>query len=322
MKFATLGHLMFKENIKQIPKDWIHDEWIYSPEIDLNDTKGYITGLTLTAEQIMNRPLEKIRKQILNLALFLQDEFNVELIQLGGLTTSVTSGGRWLAENKEYRNYVNHGDSYTAAVACQTVLKALEIHNKKTSDLTLAVVGAYGIIGEAVSKILVPQFENSILIGRRENKLKELENKIKGQFKTTTNLQTEKADVVVTATSHPTALLRSEHLKENAIVVDVSQPPNLSPEVCQKRTDICRIDGGFVDLPKHFSYQVPGIPKGKIFSCVAEIIMQAIESEKKNHVGSIDMNHIKKTEEWGTKYDLTLKELTNFGCKIEKSTRL
>lgn len=317
MKFATLGHLMFKENIKQIPKDWIHDEWIYSPEIDLNNTKGYITGLTLTAEQLMNHPLEKVRKQILDLAVFLQDKLDVELIQLGGLTTSVTSGGRWLAENNEYRNYVNHGDSYTSAVACQAVSKALEFYDKKSSDLTLAIVGTYGIIGEAVSKILVPQFENSILIGRRENKLKELEKKIEGNFETTTKLQTKKADVIITATNHPTALLKSEHIKENAIVVDVSQPPNLSPEVCQKRTDICRVDGGFVDVPNGLSIQIPALPKGKIFSCVAEVIMQSIENERKSHVGSIDLNYLKETEKWGSKYRFTLNEITNFGNKIE-----
>lgn len=316
MKFATLGHLMFKENIQQIPKDWIHGEWIYSPEIDLNVTKGHITGLTSTAEQIMNQPLEKIRKQILDLAIFLQDELDIELIQLGGLTTSVTSGGKWLVKNKEYRNYVNHGDSYTSAVACQTVLKALEFYDKKQSYLTLAIVGAYGIIGEAVSKILVPQFDNSILIGRRENKLKELENKIKGRFETATNLQTEKADVIVTATSHPTALLKSEHLKDNVIVVDVSQPPNLSLEVCQKRTDICRIDGGFVDVPSDFSILIPALPKGKIFSCVAEVIMQAMENEHKHHVGSIDMSYLEKTQEWGKKYRFALNEITNFGNKI------
>ena len=98
--------------------------------------------------------------------------------------------------------------------------------------------------------------------------------------------------------------------------MDVSQPPNLSYDICKKRSDIFRIDGGFVDLPKDFRYQIPGIPKGKIFSCVAEVIMQAMENEKEDHVGSIDLNHLEKTERWGEKYNLTLKELTNFGRKL------
>ena len=44
--------------------------------------------------------------------------------------------------------------------------------------------------------------------------------------------------------------------------------------------------------------------------------MQAIENEQKNHVGSIDLEHLKKTEGWGEKYGFTLRELTNFGIPI------
>jgi predicted amino acid dehydrogenase len=316
MKFATIGHLMVKKDIEQIPKKWIHNDWIYSPELDLNGTKGRITGLKLTAEQIITQPLETIRNEILDLALFVQNELNVDLIQLGALTTSVTSGGRWLVDQCEYTGYVNHGDSYTSAVTCQTVFKSLKMFNKNPPDATLAVIGAYGIIGEAVSKILVPQFKHSILIGRRKSKLEALEGTLKGNFETTIQLKTENADVIVTATSHPTALLNSDHLKKNAVVVDVSQPPNLAYNVCQQRPDISRIDGGFVDFPKHYPFQVPGIPIGKMFSCVAEVLMQAMENEHQNHAGSIDMEHLKKTEEWGKKYKFTLNELTNFGNKI------
>lgn len=42
-----------------------------------------------------------------------------------------------------------------------------------------------------------------------------------------------------------------------------------------------------------------------------------MEKEKKHHVGSIDINHLKKTEKWGEKYGFTVKELTNFGQKIQ-----
>jgi predicted amino acid dehydrogenase len=317
MKFATIGHLMHEKNIEQMPKEWVYDKWIYSPELDLNGTKGRITGLKLTAKQIINQPLETIRNKILDLALFLQDELDIDLIQLGALTTSVTSGGKWVTDQDEYTGYVNHGDSYTSAVTCQIVLKSLEMFNKNPSDVTIAIIGAYGIIGEAVSKILVSQFNHSILIGRRENKLDELKEKIEGDFETTTSLITKNADVIVTATSHHTALLKSEHLKKNAIVIDVSQPPNLSYNVCQQRTDIFRVDGGFVDLPEQYPFQIPAIPKGKIFSCVAEVLMQAIENEKQNHVGSIDIKHLKKTEEWAEKYSFALNELTNYGNKIE-----
>lgn len=318
MKFATIGHLLVEKDIKNIPDSWIHGKLIVSPELNVQGTKGYITGLTLTAQQMMFLPKETVRKHILDAAVLLQNEFGVDIIQLGALTTSVTNGGVWVAEQCSYTGFVNHGDSYTAAVTCQAVKQALRFFDKKPSDQTLAIVGAYGVIGEAVSKILVPQFRHAFLIGRRKEKLQELEKTITGDFETTVKLTTKEADVIVTATSHPDALLHSIHLGKEAIVVDVSQPPNLSAETCKERPDVCRVDGGLVDFP--FITGIPGMAAGKNFACIVEVIMQAMEDEQENHVGSIDLVHLRKTEQWGRKYGFALNELTNFGKKIQRKS--
>jgi len=319
MKFATIGHFLDTEtmNMNMFPKDWVKGNLIVSPEMNINGARGYITGVALNAKQIMTLPIDTVRKTILDAAVYLQDNLDVNLIQLGALTTSVTSGGEWVVEQKEYKGFVNHGDSYTAAVTCQAVKKALKMLQRNPVDQTLSIVGAYGIIGEAVSKILVPQFAHSILIGRREEKLTELKEKLNGDFETTVDLKTKDADIILTATSHPTALLNSEHIRKDAIIIDVSQPPNLSFDVCQKRPDIYRIDGGYVDFPT--KTLIPGIPMGKNFACIVEVIMQTMENEEKNHVGSIDLNHLKKTEKWGENYGFKLNELTNFGKPIIQS---
>jgi predicted amino acid dehydrogenase len=311
MKFASIGHLRVEKEIRQFPKSWIQKGLAISPELDINGTKGYITGLTLTARQMIELPREVVRGRILEAAVFLQNELGVDLIQLGAFTTSVTDGGVWVTRQKEYRGYVNHGDSYTAAVACQATRKILERLQKKPSDQVLVIVGAYGVIGEAMSKILVPRFRHSVLIGRRKEKLTELEKSVTGDFETTTELKTRDADVIVTATSHPTSLLQSEHLKDQAIVIDVSQPANLSPGVCRRRPDVHRIDGGLVDFP--VKIVIPGMPAGKNFACIVEVIMQALENERKHHVGSIDLAHLHTTEQWAEKYGFTLNQLTNFG---------
>jgi len=318
MKFATIGHLVYESSLQQIPKEYVQKKMIVTPEFNFNGTKGHILGLKLSAQQMMELPINEVRQQILDIALFAQNILSVNLIQLGALTTSVTSGGKWLSEREEYAGVVNHGDSYTAAVTSQTVEKALKLYKKRPSELVLAIVGAYGIIGEALSKILVPSFAHSILIGRREEKLEKLSTNVEGSFDTTTDLKTKDADIIVTATSHPKALLKSTHLKKGAIIVDVSQPPNLSLDVCQRRSDICRIDGGYVDFPTKQHIPIPGVPCGKLFSCIVEVVMQAIENESKNHIGSIELKHLRKTEVWGEKHGYTLKELTNFGTPINQ----
>jgi len=313
MKFATLSHLLDGKNLKQIPSEWFQEKLIVSPELDVNGTKGYVIALKLLPEQIMNLPRNEIQQHILDASVFAQEKLDVNLIQLGALTTSVTNGGEWLVDQKEYAGYVTHGDSYTAAVTCQVVTKALKMINKSPSRTILSIVGAYGIIGEAVSKILVHQFKHTILIGPREEKLNELAKKLDGNFETSVDLNTNVADIIVTATSHPTALLKTNHLKENAVVVDVSQPQNLTLDVCRKRPDVLRIDGGYVDFPIESPLPIPGLPHGKTFACIAEVIMQAMKNERINHVGSIDLDYLHKTENWAKKYGFMLNELTNFG---------
>ncbi|MDG6218050.1 MAG: shikimate dehydrogenase, partial [Candidatus Thermoplasmatota archaeon] len=138
---------------------------------------------------------------------------------------------------------------------------------------------------------------------------------INGDYEISIDLKTDNADAVITATNHPTALLDSKHLKKNAIVVDVSQPPNLSMEICKKRSDVLRLDGGIVNFPA--DYPIPGLPKGKNLACIAELIMQALEDEHKNHINSIDLEHLTKTEKWAKKHGFELKELTNFGINIQ-----
>ncbi len=314
MDFATIGHLDYKYRQEQIPKNWTNNKYIISPEIKFKETKGRIIALKLSAEQIMNMPREKIRKKILEASCFAKTKYNIELIQLGGLTTSVTSGGIWLTKQKEYSGYVNHGDSFTAAITSQTLIKTMKKLGKKPSEQVLSIIGAYGIIGEAVSKNLVPKFKHSILIGRRKEKLKELEDSVKGDFEISLDINTIKADIIITATSHPTALLKTTHLKKNAVVIDVSQPPNLSEDICKKRIDITRVDGGYVSFPLQF--RIPGVPDGKLLACIVEVIMQAQENERCSHVGSIDLQHLKKTEKWAKKYGYALQELTNFGKPI------
>lgn len=312
MKFATLAHFG-DEHIDLLTDDWDVGKFVVSPEYKINGTKGYALAIRYSPIEMMNLPKERIRKSILNASIFAQENLGVDVLQLGALTTSVTNGGLWLLDKKGYDGYLNHGDSYTAAVTCQSVEKILNELSIDPLNLNLAVVGSYGIIGEAVSKILVSKFKFSKLIGRRSEKLKELSKNITGNFETSLELDTKSSDVIITATNHPTALLNENHLKKNAIVIDVSQPPNLSSNVCKKRPDVIRIDGGYVDFPKSSHISLPGMPKGKMFSCIVEVIMQAMENEKKNHLGSIDLNHLKKTIEWGKKYDFRLKELTNFG---------
>lgn len=313
MKFASIGPLIKEVQSRQFPAEWKHNDLIISPKINIYNTSGYIVGMKFSPDEMLTKPRDYIQQEIINTASFLNKEFDVDVVQLGGFTTSVTRGGEVFLNQQTFHGYVTHGDSYTAAVTCQAIERILSLKEKDPSKLTLAIIGAYGIIGEALTKILTPQFNKTYLIGRRIDKLINLQKKIqkKNDAKISTELLTKKADVIITATNHPKTLLSSNLLKKNVIIIDVSQPPNVSRDLCTKRPDIVRIDGGYVHFP--FESYIPFMEKDKIFACIAEVIMQALENNKENHVGAIDFNYLKKTEQWGKKYGFILRELTNFG---------
>ncbi|MCD6429249.1 hypothetical protein J7L09_00980 [bacterium] len=339
MRFAILGHLF---SGTKITRDFVRNSHDYKlvkngnvfcakNEICVSlagkKTRGHLLGIMRTPEEMMaalkdEGKIYALRRVILEAIFYAHITLDVDVIQLGALTTSVTSGGLALLKEKDKEIYLNHGDSFTAAIVCQTVKKIAE---KKGIDLKhsrVAIVGAYGIIGEVVSQIMASLTDHIIFIGRREEKLVDLSSKLikqgvrTGNFVFTTDLrETVKADIVITATNHPSALLTSENLKENAVVVDVSQPVNVSPELCQERPDITRVDGGFVNNPLGFSF-VPMLPKEVIYACIAEVIMQALEEDKRSHVGSINLDFLRETERWAEKYGFTLNELTNFGRPV------
>ncbi len=342
MRFAILGHL-FPE--AKVTKDSIKNNPNYKMEMDgeiFCDKKeiyvslagkeaiGYLLGIMWTPQEMIaalgdEDKILALREVILKAIFYAHFILDVDVVQLGALTTSVTSGGLALLAEKHKEIYLNHGDSFTAAIVCQTVKKIAE---KKGIDLKhsrIAIVGAYGIIGEAVSQIIASLANRVIFIGRKVENLIGLSAKLVSQddvekkdkdFVFTTNLgETANADIIITATNHPTALLTSNNLKENAIVVDVSQPVNVSPKLCRERPDITRIDGGFVNNPLGFSF-IPILPKEIIYACIAEVIMQALEEDKRDHVGSIDLDFLRETEKWAEKYGFTLNKLTNFGRPI------
>ena len=277
--------------------------------------EGYLIAVLLTAEQIMTLPSEFVRNRILKAVLYLQS-LNVNVIGLGGLIKSVTHGGRWLVKKSEVIASITHGDTYSVVIAEEGVDKLIALKNLKNPFV--AVVGAYGMIGSALSKILSRKYR-LLLVGKNQSKLFKLSKQIFPGLncKISTNLSDIKeADLIVTVTNHPKSLLFPEHLKKNAVVYDVAQPMNLSSEVLQKRPDILRVDGCYVNIPNIDLRFDMGPPPGKTFACLAETILQALEGEIGHHIGEIDLDYLEKMKEIGKKYNFNHADFTCFSKPI------
>jgi predicted amino acid dehydrogenase len=148
---------------------------------------------------------------------------------------------------------------------------------------TAAVVGATGAIGQVCAELLADDVERLYLIGRRQEALEELRDRLKVRARAELVISTTmdvlaNAQLILTVTSAIHDIVRPEHLQPGSVICDVARPRDVSAMVAAVRDDILVIDGGMVDVPGsvdfHFNF---GFPPGKAYACMAETIALALE---------------------------------------------
>jgi fatty aldehyde-generating acyl-ACP reductase len=334
MKVSILGHLLTKKEYKRlvpfgkyIPLPIL--EWFFSLIPDskkivkvsdfdiLGKADGCAVGILLTAEEVM-RDRERARKLVLDAVLYSQDKLNCDLVMLGALTAPITSAGLWLKELPEVKIAITTGNTYTAAISIEAAEKAMELRGMKKEEIKMAIVGAAGVIGEAITRHFNEKGFNLLLIEREMDRFDKLITKLTGgNYALSKDISDIiNSDIVITATSHPESLIVPEYLKKNAIVVDVAEPPDVVDDIEERRPDVICIDGGRVKWGDFSLGTYFGLPKGVGFACMTEGIMQALEGDKKDYIGSIDMEHLKETMNWGRKWNFPIADFTCFNKRI------
>jgi fatty aldehyde-generating acyl-ACP reductase len=276
--------------------------------------EGHINIVFLTGEQMVSLPRKYVQERILEAVLLAQDKFGAEVVGLGAYTAPLTDAGKWLIRQPNVKVAITHGDSFSVAIAYQGVLKLASKFKVNLRESKVAIVGSYGLIGEALTKLLIKECRSLILIGRRPFKLEAQKKSLESeQVSISTDIsEVAGADIIVTSTSYPGSLLKSDYLRKGVIIYDIAQPINVEPNVCKARPDIIRIDGCYAMIPGIDLKYDMGPPKGATFSCLAETIMQSLENDMTNHVGEIDLSHVKKTIEWQKKYGFEHAQFTNY----------
>jgi predicted amino acid dehydrogenase len=285
-----------------------------------DETEGFIVLMWMTGEQMIKEN-HWVKKRILDTVLYAQDKLRCKVIGLGALTASVTSAGKWLTERPEIKpdTIITHGDSYAVALTLEALENLARKRDVELSKSVVAIVGATGIIGEALSRALASKVAELILIGRRMNRLKELAAELRGNIKASTEItEAKRADIVVTATSWPGALISGEHLKENAVVYEVSQPRNVSKKITVERPDVLVVDGAYARVPENIKFWWMSLPEHSTFGCMAETIIETIANGAVvgHRVGRIDLEFVREISELGKRYGFTHAEFTSFNRKI------
>lgn len=127
--------------------------------------------------------------------------------------------------------------------------------------------------------------------------------------------QLPKADVVATATSSVSNLIRPDNVKLGAIICDLSRPANVSREIKSRRPDVLVIDGGVVeiwsrpDLGWNFGFE-----QGLCYACMAETMLLALEGhlEHTSIGSSINMEDLDLLQKLAEKHGFRLADLRSF----------
>ncbi|MEX0652337.1 MAG: hypothetical protein WD509_03355 [Candidatus Paceibacterota bacterium] len=270
---------------------------------DGTEVFGWMISIPMTASEMLNGR-DCARKHI-------QRAYNLAVkkgathIGLGALTASLTRGGLDIKPAPGVT--LTNGKLYTAKTVTDITLKSSEVFGIDKSTTRVAIVGAAGSIGSASAQILAHAgFKNFQLIdlSDREVRVKEIAtilSKLGGGVSVDicTNLERLiEADIIITATNRPDALVKTEHLKPGAIVVDDAQPSDIDPELFKTRNDVLLLEGGVVHADTiQLNFKTGLKHRTDIFSCLAEAVILFLAGETDSRIGEVvevDFDSLKK----------------------------
>ncbi|MBO8129294.1 MAG: shikimate dehydrogenase [Peptococcaceae bacterium] len=287
------------------------------------EIEGWFVGCPLTPRQIMELPEDFVIRKVIA-AGKLAERLGAKILGLGAYTKIVGDAGITVAKNLNIA--VTTGNHYTVATALEGTRQAAELMGHKLCDSNVAVVGATGAIGGVAARILAREARTMTLVGRNENKLRLLADKILYESGLAVHISSDlsaalrKADVVVTVTSAVDAIIQPEDLKPGAVVCDVARPRDVSRRVVEVRDDVLVIEGGIVEVPGEVNFNFNfGFPAKTAYACMAETMILALEGRFENFTLGRDLS-LEKVEEIGSlarKHGFRLAGFRSFERAIE-----
>lgn len=278
---------------------------------------GCVISIPLTARQMMEHRTVASKK-ILDATIFAQ-KFGAKIIGLGALTSSLSKGGLDLIDRVDIN--ITTGHAYTAYNVTKNIFELCHILNLDKTKITVAIVGAAGSIGSTSARVLARAgYQNLLLIDleRKHHFFKKLESDLKN-FNKGINIKFShqikdivNADVIITATNAPEALVEASDLKAGAIVVDDAQPSDISEDVFE-REDVLVVSAGVVHTPNietHFNFGLAD--KFDNFCCLAELLILASHKWNKHYI--IDRAAVESVDEiaeWGKALGFQLAKFQN-----------
>ncbi len=216
------------------------------------------------------------------------EKLGLGIVALGGFTS--IAGEKYGEEFKKLINIpVTTGNTLTAALAVEGVLKAARLREMDLSTAKATVIGGAGDIGSACARALADKVSELVITSRSPESLERMRKVIamfgKAKYRGLhdNNEAVRDADIVIAAASVSHSILDIASFKPGAIVCDIGYPKNISYRECD-RQDILVFSGGICSLPQEFNAGFDiGLPSAKVlYGCFSEAIVLALEERYEN----------------------------------------
>ena len=275
---------------------WTHHFWpimgakiLGSKKIDGTDCQGWAIVTPFTPAAMVLDP-EAGRKMIVR-GVKLCEKLGFKLVALGGYNSIITRDGADLIGKVNLS--VTTGNSYSALLVIQNFQKVTKELGIEPKGLKVAIVGAAGSVGWAVSHVMASMVGDLWLMDLNKKGLNELiaEIETQGQKVKTFDdlLEVKDMDVVITATSTPRAIIQENHLRKGIIFIDAAQPKNVSEDIAKSREDVLVIDSGIARVPNLSCDMQMGPYANEAYACLGEAMVLACHSRVCNFsIGKVD----------------------------------
>lgn len=263
---------------------------------DGHAVEGWLLAVAMTAEQMMQGKDSIRRSRAKMHTLFLLAErLGLQVVGLGAYSASVTDKGKCLKGASQTKPTTGH--AFTSAAVFGNTLKAAETFRIDLAKATIGIAGA-GSIGTTCALLLAGVATEFVIVDQSIRIASELAKSLNamGVHATASNDLTalKAADIVIVATTATNAILKPEHLKEGAIVVDDSMPRNITEEVARLAgvtvVDVV-VKHPLVHCGFDFGLQSPNVHWG----CLVETILAATMNGKgKCTIGMPDVGAVRQ----------------------------
>lgn len=335
--FGIIGHLynfyhlekclrMLNPNFKMPSREFLGQLFHLTPSFKLYDILDFksklghkVNGCFIVATFIpdmIEKDIWAIFSKVVR-ACKIAEKHGVGIVTLGGFTSIVAERiGHEIANEVDVS--VTTGNTFTAAMAIDGVLKAAELLDRDIASTSVTIVGGTGDIGSGCARVLADKVGQLTITGKTKANLrrmvKELARKRKAKIIATFDNEraVRDADMVITAASATSAFLNIDWFKPGAIICDVGYPKNIS-YTPTTREDILIFSGGMAKSPTPISFPIDvGLPSpDSIYGCFGEAIILALERRYENFSfgrGNITPAKITEIRELGQKHGFAVSD--------------